>query len=172
MYHKFGEIRVSPYFVPQIWGDTCLPKSLIGNTTTHDRMQPVFDNTLKNVCIPFDSHIISPIPRDHNLVRVSSFGDRFVEGIYLHTALTDPSIHIFVIHRKQEIVVKDFTSYLSEFQFKDPSGLTRPGYIVTEIEEIHHQDLPDETRITVEPTTPEVTHSQSERMVSKQSLIP
>jgi hypothetical protein len=65
-------------------------KGLIGNTTAHDRMQPAFDNTLKNVCIPFGSRIISPIPREHSLVRGSSFGDRFVEGIYFHTALTGP----------------------------------------------------------------------------------
>jgi hypothetical protein len=61
----------------------------IGNTTSHDRTCPVFDNTWKNVCIPFGSHIVSPVPHDHNLVRDSSFGDHFVEGIYLHTALTD-----------------------------------------------------------------------------------
>jgi hypothetical protein len=64
-------------------------KGLIGNTTAHDLMQPVFDNILKNVCIPFGSRIISPIPREHNLVRGSSFGDGFVEGIYLHVDSND-----------------------------------------------------------------------------------
>ena len=33
-------------------------------------------------------------------VRDSSFGDRFVEGIYLHSALTGPVIHIFDMDRK------------------------------------------------------------------------
>jgi hypothetical protein len=129
-------------------------KGLIGNTTAHDRMQPAFDNTLKmkNVCIPFGSRIISPIPREHSLVRGSSFGDRFVEGIYLHAALTGPAIHIFDMHRKKEIVVKDFTSYPSEFPFKDPSCLTRPGYSAAEIDKMHQEDLADEAHITAEIT--------------------
>ena len=134
-------------------------------------MRPAFDNTLKNVCIPFDSRIISPIPREHSLVRGSSFGDRFVEGIYLHAALTGPAIHIFDMHRKQEIVVKDFTSYPSEFPFKDPSCLTRPGYSAAEIEKMHQEDLADEARITAEITAPAVTRSQSAQMASKQPLI-
>jgi hypothetical protein len=163
-------------------------KGLIGNTTAHDRMQPAFDNTLKNVCIPFGSRIISPIPREHSLVRGSSFGDRFVEGIYLHAALTGPTIHIFVdkhrkqekifdmhrkqekifdMHRKQEIVVKNFTSYPAEFPFKDPSCLTRPGYSAAEIEKMHQEDLSDEAHITAEITSPEVTRSQSSQMASK-----
>jgi hypothetical protein len=37
-------------------------------------------------------------------------GKMFVEDIYLNAALTGPVIHIFDFHRKQEIVVKDFTS--------------------------------------------------------------
>ena len=146
-------------------------KGLLGKTTAHDRMRPAFDNTVKNVCIPFGSRIISPIPREHSLVRGSSFGDRFVEGIYLHAALTGPVIHIFDMHRKQEIVVKDFTSYPSEFPFKDPSCLTRPGYTAAEIEEMHQEDLADEARITAELTAPAVTRSQSAQMTSKQPLI-
>jgi hypothetical protein len=146
-------------------------KGLIDNTTTHDHMQSVFDNTLKNVCIPFDSHIISPIPHEHILVRGSSFGDRFVEDIYLQVALTGPAIHIFDTHRKKEIVVKDFTSYPSEFPFKDPPYLTRPDYSAVEIEEMHQEDLADETRITAELTVPEVTRSQSTKIVSKKEKM-
>ena len=118
-------------------------KGLIGNTTTHDRMQPAFDNTLKNVCIPFGSH----------------------------TALTGPDIHIFDMHRKQEIVIKDFTSYPSELPFKDPSCLTRPGYSAAEIDKMHQEDLADEARITAEITAPAVTRSQSAQLASKQPLI-
>jgi hypothetical protein len=105
------------------------------------------------------------------LVRGSSFGDRFVEGIYLHAALTGPVIHIFDMHRKQEIVVKDFTSYPSEFPFMDPFCLTRLGYSAAEIDEMHQEDLADEARITVELTAPAVSRTQSAQMVSKQSLI-
>jgi hypothetical protein len=66
-------------------------KGLIDNTTEHDHMQPVFDKTLKNVCIPFDSRIISPIPRDYNLVRGSSFGDRLWKASICTRRLPVPS---------------------------------------------------------------------------------
>jgi hypothetical protein len=75
------------------------------------------------------------------------------------------------MHHKQERVVKDFTSYPSEFPFKDPSCLTRPGYSAAEIEKMHQEDLADEARITAEITAPAVTRSQSAQMASKQPLI-
>jgi hypothetical protein len=68
-------------------------------------------------------------------------------------------------------VVKDFTSYPSEFPFKDPSCLTRPGYSAAEIDKMHQEDLADEARITAEITAPAVTRSQSAQMASKQPLI-
>ena len=42
---------------------------------------------------------------------------------------------------------------------------------MAEIEEIHQEDLADETRITAEITDPVVTRSQSVQMASKQPLI-
>ena len=80
-----------------------------------------------------------------------------MEGIYLHAALTDPVIHMFDMHLKQEIVVKDFTSYPSEIPFKDPSCLTRSGYSAAEIQEMHQEDLTDEAHITAELNAPAVT---------------
>ncbi len=68
-------------------------------------------------------------------------------------------------------MVKDFTSYPSEFPFKDPSCLTCPGYSATKIEEMHQEDLAAEARITAELTALVVTRSQSAQMASKQSLI-
>jgi hypothetical protein len=68
-------------------------------------------------------------------------------------------------------VVKDFTSYPSEFPFKDPSYLTHPGYSAAQIEKMHQEDLADVARITAEITAPVVTHSQSAQMASKQPLI-
>ncbi len=75
---------------------------------------------------------------------------------------------MFDIHHKKEIVVKDFTSYPSEFPFKDPSCLTRLGYSVVEM---HQEDLADEARITDELNAPAVTHSQSTQVTLKQTLI-
>jgi hypothetical protein len=44
-------------------------------------------------------------------------------------------------------------------------------FSISEIEEMHQEDLADETRITDELTAPAVTWSQSAQMTSKQSLI-
>ena len=72
--------------------------------------------------------------------------------VILHATLTGPVIHMFDMHSKQEIVVKDFISYPSKFHFKDPSCLTRPGYRTEEIQEMHLEDLADEVRTTDELT--------------------
>ena len=72
-------------------------------------MCPAFDNTRKNFCIPFGSHIVSTLPCEDILVRDSSFADRFVEGIYLHVVLTGHVIHMFDMYWKQEIVLTQWT---------------------------------------------------------------
>jgi hypothetical protein len=87
------------------------------------------------------------------------------------TAASSDLIGLIGSKDKQEIVVKDFTSYPSEFPFKDPSCLTRPGYSAAEIDKMHQEDLADEARITVEITAPAVTRSQSAQLASKQPLI-
>ena len=49
--------------------------------------------------------------------------------------------------------------------------MTRSGYSTEEIQEIHQEDLADETRITVELNVPVVTRSQSVQLALKQTLI-
>jgi len=129
-------------------------------------MNPAFAGTLKSVCIPFGSRIISPLPREHTLVKGSSFGDRFVEGIYLFADSTSPAIHIWDMHRKQEMLVKDYTSYPTEFPFKDPSCLVRPGYTAAEILQMHQEDIAEEERIVAELEAPAVTRSQSAQIAA------
>ena len=53
-------------------------------STSHERMQPAFAGTRDTVAIPFGSRVVSTRPREHRRVVNGSFGDRFVEGIYLH----------------------------------------------------------------------------------------
>jgi hypothetical protein len=132
-------------------------KGLPSNTTAHQRMQPAFAGTIKSVCIPFGSRIVSPLPREHTLVQGSSFGDRFVEGIYLFADATSPAIHIWDMHRKQEMIVMDYTSYPTEFPFKDPSCLVRPGYTADEILQMHQEDMAEEERIVAELAAPAVS---------------
>jgi hypothetical protein len=141
-------------------------KGLPSNTTAHQRMQPAFAGTLKSVCMPFGSRIVSPLPREHTLVQGSSFGDRFVEGIYLFADATSPAIHIWDMHRKQEMIVKDYTSYPTEFPFKDPSCLVRPGYTADEILQMHQEDIAEEERIVAELAAPAVTRSQSAQLAT------
>ena len=77
-------------------------------TTAHQRMQPAFAGTRATVAIPFGSRIVSTIPREHRLVVNGSFGDRFVEGIYLYADHATPTIRMYDFGSRSEISVQDF----------------------------------------------------------------
>ena len=79
---------------------------------------------------------------------------------------TSPAIHIWDMHRKQEMLVKDYTSYPTEFPFKDPSCLVRPGYTADEILQMHQEDVAEEERIVAELAAPAVTRSQSAQLAA------
>ena len=87
-------------------------------------MSPAFAGTRHTVAIPFGSRIVSTIPREHKLVVNGSFGDRYVEDIYLHADSHTLRIHMYDFISKQEIVVQDFTSYPSEDPFRDGALFT------------------------------------------------
>jgi hypothetical protein len=63
------------------------------------------------------------------------------------------------VHRRQETIVKDYTSYPIEFPFKDPSCLVRPGYTAAQILQMHLEDLAERERIVAELAAPVVTRS-------------
>ena len=90
-------------------------------------MQPAFAGTRATVAIPFGSRIVSTIPHEHRLVVNGSFGDRFVEGIYLHADHATPTIRMYDFGSCSEISVQDFKSYPAEFPFRDQSCLMRPS---------------------------------------------
>ncbi len=108
--------------------------------TAHERMKPVFAGAHRTVH-SFWSRIVSPIPREQIFFSISSFGDRFVEDIYFFEDSTSSGIHIFDVHRKQEIIFKDFISYPTKFPFQDPSSLVRPDSTATEILQMHQWTL-------------------------------
>ena len=83
----------------------------------HDRMQPAFAGTRDTVAIPFGSCVVSTLPREHRRVVNGSFGDRFVEGIYLHADSQTPTKRMFDLASRTELSVKDFKSYPDEFPF-------------------------------------------------------
>ena len=77
-------------------------------TTAHDRMRPAFAGTLASVNIPFGCRVLARIPREHRLVTNDSFGDTFVEGIYLHGDTKTLCIFIYVFSAKAKMLVQDF----------------------------------------------------------------
>jgi len=94
-------------------------------SNANNRMQPAFAGSYKNVAIPFGSRVTGNFPRVHPLVKNGSFGDRFVEGIYLRADHDTPCIRMYCITSGSELLVQDFKSYPDEFPLRDPSCLLR-----------------------------------------------
>jgi hypothetical protein len=86
-------------------------------STAHERMQPAYASARDTVAISFGSRVVSTIPREHRRVVNGSFGDRFVEGIYLHADSQTPTIRMFDLSSRTELSVKDFKSYPDECPF-------------------------------------------------------
>ena len=125
-------------------------------------MKPAFAGTRRTVAIPFGSRIVSTLPREHRRVVNGSFGDRFVEGIYLHADSTTPTIRMYDFASRTEMSVKDFTSYPSEFPFRDPTCLTRyPTELRKELSEMHTEDDVDDKLIAEQLHVQAVTRSQT-----------
>jgi len=89
-------------------------------STDNNRMQPAFAGSYKNVAIPFDSRVTGYLPQDHSLVKNESFGDRFVEGIYLRADHDTPCIGMYCIISGSELLVQEIKSYSDDFPFRDP----------------------------------------------------
>jgi len=88
-------------------------------------MQPAFAGSYKTVAIPFGSRATGHLPREDPLVKNGSFGDHFVEGIYLRADHDTPCIRMYCITSGSELLVQDFNSYPDEFPFRDLSCLLR-----------------------------------------------
>jgi len=94
-------------------------------STANNHMQPAFAGSYKTVAIPFGSRVTGYLPREYPLVKNGSFGDRFVEDIYLRADHDAPCIRMYCITSGSELLVQDFKSYPDEFPFRDPSCLLR-----------------------------------------------
>ena len=103
-------------------------------STAHERMKPALAGTRDTVAIPFGCRVVSALPREHRRVVNGSFGDRFVEGMYLHADSQTPTIRIFDLASSTELSVKKFKSYPDEFLFRDHTCLTRsPDTLLKEL---------------------------------------
>jgi len=116
-------------------------------TTAHQRMQPAFAGT--------------------RLVVNESFGDRFVEGIYLYADDATPTIRMYDFGSRSEISVQDFKfkSYPAEFPFRDQSCLMRPSLALTkDMLTMHAEDSADDVIIAEQLGHHAVTRSQAQAM--------
>jgi hypothetical protein len=144
-------------------------------STAYERMQPAFAGTRDTVAIPFGSRVVSTLPREHRRVVNGSFGDRFVEGIYLHADSQTPTIRMFDLASRTELSVKDFKSYPDEFFFRDPTCLTRsPDTPRKELAKMRVEDEADDQFIADQLQTHVITRSQSQAAepAKQNDLIP
>jgi hypothetical protein len=144
-------------------------------STAHERMKPAFAGTRDTVAIPFGCRVVSTLPREHRRVVNGSFGDRFVEGIYLHADSQTPTIRMFDLASKTELSVKDFKSYPDEFPFRDASCLTRsPDTLRKDLANMHGEDEVDDQLIADELQSHVITRSQSQAVerAKQNALVP
>jgi hypothetical protein len=73
--------------------------------TAHERMKPALAGTRDTVAISFCCRVVSALPCEHRRVVNGSFGDRFVEGIYLHADSQTPTIRMFDLASSTELSV-------------------------------------------------------------------
>jgi hypothetical protein len=144
-------------------------------STAHERMKPAFAGTRDTVAIPFGCRVVSTLPREHRRVLNGSFGDRFVEGIYLHPDSQTPTIRMLDLASRTELSVKDFKSYPDEFPFRDPTCLTRsPDTLRKELAKMRAEDDADDQLIADQLQTHVITRSQSQaaERAKQNDLIP
>ena len=140
-------------------------------STLNDRMQPTFASSYRTVLIPFDSRMTGPwyLPREHPLIKHRSFGDRFVEGTYLHADHDTPCIHMHCITLglglASELLVQDFKAYTDESAFRDSSSLLQcTPAILKNSAQLHFDDAHDDSdKLVAEETALHVhAHAQTE----------
>jgi hypothetical protein len=144
-------------------------------STAHERMQPACAGTRDTVAIPLSSRVVSTLPREHRRVMNGSFGDRFVEGIYLHADSQTPTIRMFDFASRTELSVKDFKSYPDEFPFRDLTCLTRlPDTLRKKLAKMRVEDEADDQLIADQLQTHVITRSQSQaaERAKQNDLIP
>ena len=165
--------NVPTRFWPQATTDFVIKRNLLWYSeqtpgkwsTPHQRMRPALASALtrQNVAIPFGCRVTSTIPREHRRVVNGSFGDRFVEGIYLHADTQTPTIRMYDIASRTELSVKDFKYYPEQFPFRDPTCLTRtPDALRKELAAMHAEDDADDQLIAEQLQVRAVTRSQTE----------
>ena len=114
-------------------------------------MQPAFAGSCKTVAIPFGSRVTGYLPREDPLVKNESFGDRFVEGIYLRADHNTLCICMYCITSGSELLVQDFKSYPDQFPFRDLSCLLLCTPVnLKDLAKMHIEDAHKDNLVTEE----------------------
>ena len=101
-------------------------------------------------------------PRKHPLVKNGSFGDRFVEGIYLRVDHDTLCIRMYCITSGSELLVKHFKSYPDEFPFGDLLCLLRcTPVILKDLAKLHIDNAHDDNLIAKETALHAHTRAQT-----------
>jgi len=125
-------------------------------------MQPAFAGSYNSVAIPLGSLLTGYIPRQYCLIKNGSFGDRFVQGIYLRADHDTQYIRMCCITSGSEFLVQDFKSYPNEFPFRNPSCLLRcTPVILQDLAKMHIVDAYDDNLVAEETALHAHTRSQT-----------
>ena len=105
------------------------------------------------------------------MVKNGSFGDRFVEGIYLRADHDTPCIRMYCISSGSELLVQDFKSYPNEFPFRDPSCLLRcTPAILKDLAHMHIEDAHDDKLVADETALHIHTRAQTRAATAATAL--
>ena len=139
-------------------------KGAKGQTSTaHERLLPVFARTFRTVAVPFDCRVTSTLPKEHRKVTNKSFGPHYAEGIYLHSVSVTPSMWMFDMISKTEMMVSDFKTYPDQFPMRDPTCLVSASFTHKDVQAMHTEDAIDDADLAV-PLAPPLTRSRSQSL--------
>jgi hypothetical protein len=137
-------------------------------STAHERLGPAFAGTFRTVAVPFGCRVTSTLPIEHRKVTNKSFGNRYAEGIYLHSHSATPSIWMFDMISKTVIMVSDFKDYPAQFPMRDPTCLVSVSFTHKDVQAMHNEDVIDDADLA-EQSDPPLTRSRAQ---SLQVLVP
>ncbi len=83
-----------------------------------------------------------------------SFGQRYAEGIYLHSDSATPSVWMFDMISKTTMMVSDFKAYNDQFHMRDPTCLVSAAFSHKDVQAMHTEDAIDDVDLAAPPAPP------------------
>ena len=123
---------------------------------------------MSTVAHPFGCRIVAKLPKLYSQVIGKSFGNRYVEGIFIYSDDKTSSMHMFDMISRKIMVVSDFKTYHDQFPFHSQHCLLYPSYTAAEIAKMHTQDVADDAAVSAEQQTHAFTRSQTRALEATQ----